>query len=315
MRTILKTGTRRERRRVAGVVCCVVAGAGLVACSTGGGTAASSDHRVQVVAGENFWGSIATQIGGPDASVRSIIRNPDTDPHSYEATPADARTIASAKIVIENGIGYDPWVQQILDANGRAGVTVLNVGQMLGIAAGGNPHQWYSQAAVEKFGARLTSDLAAVDPAHRADYERNERSFETTGLAQYDALIARVKQQYGGTPIGASESIVTPLAETLGLRVMTPKSFLDAIAEGNEPTASDKTTADAQIRDHRIKVFVFNSQNSTPDVQRLVDEARREHIPVTAVTETLAPANVTFQAWQVRELRSLLAALARAAPA
>ena len=162
--------------------------------------------------------------------------------------------------------------------------------------------------------ARLTSDLAAVDPAHRDDYERNARDFETNGLAQYDALIARVKRQYRGTPIGASESIVVPLAETLGLQVMTPQSFLDAIAEGSEPTASDKTTADEQIRDHRIKVFVFNSQNSTPDVQRLVDEARREHIPVTPVTETLAPSNATFQAWQVRELRSLLAALARAVP-
>ena len=107
---------------------------------------------------------------------------------------------------------------------------------------------------------------------------------------------------------------MVPLAETLGLKVMTPQSFLDAIAEGSEPTASDKTTADEQIRDHRIKVFVFNSQNSTPDVQRLVDEARREHIPVTPVTETLAPSNATFQAWQVRELRSLLAALARAVP-
>jgi zinc/manganese transport system substrate-binding protein len=292
----------------------MVGGAGFAACSTGSGTAASPNHRVQVVAGENFWGSIAAQIGEPDAEVRSIIKNPDTDPHSYEATPGDARAIASAKVVIENGIGYDPWVQQILDANGRAGVTVLNVGELLGIPAGGNPHQWYSQGAVEKFAARLTSDLAAVDPAHRADYERNARDFETNGLAQYDALIARVKRQYRGTPIGASESIVVPLAETLGLKVTTPQSFLDAIAEGSEPTASDKTTADEQIRDHRIKVFVFNSQNSTPDVQRLVDEARREHIPVTPVTETLAPSNATFQDWQVRELRSLLAALARAAP-
>ena len=105
---------------------------------------------------------------------------------------------------------------------------------------------------------------------------------------------------------------MAPWAETLGLKLMTPESFLDAIAEGNEPTASDKATVDAQIRDHKIKVFVFNSQNSTPDVQRLVDAARHADIPVVTVTETLTPENATFQAWQVRELRALLAALARA---
>ena len=156
----------------------------------------------------------------------------------------------------------------------------------------------------------MTSDLEAVDPAHRSDYLRNEHTFETQTLAEYNALIAQIKRRYAGTPIGASESIVTPLAQTLGLKMMTPESFLDAIAEGSEPTANDKETADTQIRDHQIKVFVFNSQNSTPDVQRLVDEARKQHIPVTTVTETLAPANITFQAWQVDELKRLEAALA-----
>jgi zinc/manganese transport system substrate-binding protein len=301
MRTILKS--------------CAVVTVSLVAAGAAAGCSSSvssaSGHPLRVVAAENFWGSIAAQLAGRDADVTSIINNPDTDPHDYEPTAQDARTVASADLVIENGIGYDPWAHQLIAADGKSSRGVLNVGQLLGIADGGNPHQWYSQASVTRFIHQVTSDLETLDPSHRSDYERNERAYETTALARYSSLITEIKRRYAGTPIGGSESIITPWAATLGLKMETPESFLDAIAEGNEPTASDKATADAQIREHQIKVFVFNSQNSTPDVQRLVDEARQEHIPVTEVTETLAPANVSFQDWQVRELEDLLGALAK----
>jgi zinc/manganese transport system substrate-binding protein len=303
MRTILKTG----RVPVALALALLAA-----ACSSGAGSGSSASARIRVVAAENFWGSIAKQIAGAQADVTSVISNPDSDPHDYEPTPDDARTVASAQLVIQNGIGYDPWMQQLVDADPSLGRTVLDVGKVLGVPEGGNPHQWYSRSSVEKVISRIAADLETADPKHRAAYERNERAFESTALAEYDALIARIRRLYSGMPIGASESIVMPMAETLGLKMMTPEKFLDAIAEGNEPTASDKATADAQIRERQIRVFVFNSQNSTPDVQRLVDEARRADIPVATVTETLTPANATFQAWQVRELRALSGALGQA---
>ena len=283
---------------------------GVAACSsTGPSSTPGGSGRVRVVAAENFWGSIARQVAGGDAEVTSIISNPDADPHDYEPTSHDARTIASAQLVIENGIGYDPWAQQLLAVDQGPHRTVLDVGSVVGVPDGGNPHQWYSRASVEKVIARVVADLETVDPTHRADYERNARSYESKGLEEYSSLIARIRQQYAGTPIGASESIVAPLAETVGLKLLTPEPFLDAIAEGNEPTAHDKATTDAQIRDHRISVFVYNSQNSTPDVQRLVDAARAARIPVATVTETLTPASATFQSWQVRQLRALLHAL------
>lgn len=291
------------------VLTCLI---GTPACSQpGAGSHGRTQGRVRVVAAENFWGSIAKQVAGADADVSSIISNPDADPHDYEPTAQDARSIASAQLVIENGIGYDPWAQQLLRVDGTRR-TVLDVGEVLGVPEGGNPHQWYSRESVEKVIRRVASDLGSIDPGRRSDYERNARNYESKGLAQYSALISRIKGQYRQTPIGASESVVAPLAETLGLKLMTPASFLDAIAQGNEPSAQDKSAVDAQIRDHRIKVFVYNSQNSTPDVQRLVDEARAEHIPVATVTETLTPAHATFQEWQVRELRDLLGALDRA---
>jgi len=277
-------------------------------CATGAATR-TVNGRIQVVAAENFWGSIAAQLAGDRADVTSIVANPATDPHDYEATARDARRIASAGYVIVNGIGYDSWAQKLLDADGTAGSRVLDVGRLVGVKVGGNPHQWYAPATVTKVVARIASDLARLDPANAGYYAQRRHAYETQGLAEYRRVIAQIARQYKGTPIGGSESIVTPLVDALGLTMKTPSSLLDAVAEGNEPTARDTAIVNRQIAERVIKVFVFNGQNATPDVTRLVDAARAHGIPVTTVTETMEPVNTTFQTWQTRQLRALLDAL------
>jgi zinc/manganese transport system substrate-binding protein len=302
MRTILRT-------RTVAVAVAIVAALAFGACSTSTSGPSAGSGGLNVVVAENFWGSIVRQLAGPDAHVTSIIANPNADPHDYEPTVEDARTIATARYVVENGIGYDGWVQKLVDANPNSDRTVLNVGDLLGLDAGSNPHQWYSPTSVHRFVARVSADLARLDPAHRVTYAARRRTFESSGLKEYNRLISEIKRRFAGTPIGASESIVAPWATGLGLRLITPARFVDAIAEGNDPTRADKATVDEQIADRKIKVFVYNSQNTTPDVKRLVDAARRAHIPVTTVTETLEPEHATFQAWQSRELQALLDAL------
>jgi zinc/manganese transport system substrate-binding protein len=242
----------------------------------------------------------------------SIITNPDTDPHAYEPAANDARTIAGAQLVIVNGIGYDPWAPKLIAANPVPGRTTLTVGTLLGLKEGDNPHQWYSAAHVRQVIAAITADYQRLDPADAAYFTRQQHWFETTALARYNQLIAQIKATYAGTPVGASESIVSPLADTLGLKMLTPYSFLKAISEGSEPTAQDKATIDAQIKNKQIKVYIYNSQNATPDVAAQVKEAQAEQIPVTTVTETLAPAGATFQQWQVSQLQRLQSALHQA---
>jgi zinc/manganese transport system substrate-binding protein len=275
-------------------------------------TTAAHTTKIAVVAAENFWGSIAAQLGGEHAAVSSIVANPDTDPHDYEPTPADGRTMAGAQFAIVNGIGYDPWAPKLLAANPSPSRVVLTVGQLVGVPDGGNPHRWYSPANVHQVIGRITADYQRIDPADSAYFTAQRQKFEATTLATYNSLITSIKTKYAGTPIGASESIVTPLAEGLGLKMLTPETFLDAISEGSDPTAADKTTIDNQIKTRQIKVYVFNSQNSTPDVQAQVAAAKAAGIPVTTVTETLAPASATFQSWQVKELQGIQAALAQA---
>ncbi len=219
-----------------------------------------------VVAAENFWGSIARQLGGSKVTEASIISNPSTDPHDYEPTAADARTFSMAKVVVVNGIGYDPWASKLLAANPVDGRQTLDVGDLLRLTDGDNPHQWYSAAHVRQVAAAITADYKRADPGDSAYFTRQQRHFETTSLARYDQLIAQIKARYAGTPVGASESIVSPLAATLGLKMLTPYSFLKAISEGGEPTAQDKATIDAQIRNKQIKIYIYNSQNATPDV-------------------------------------------------
>ncbi len=276
---------------------------------TAAGAPAGSSKKIVVVAAENFWGSIAKQLGGTHVTETSIIANPNTDPHDYEPTAADARTIASAQVVIVNGIGYDPWAPKLLAANPVQGRRTLTVGSVLGLKAGDNPHQWYSAAHVRQVIDAIVSDYKHSDPAEAAYFDQQKTAFETRSLAAYNQLIAQIKAKNAGTPIGASESIVSPLADTLGLKMLTPYSFLRAISEGAEPTAQDKSTIDAQINNKQIKIYVYNSQNSTPDVAAQVKAAKAAGIPVTTVTETLAPANATFQQWQASELQGIENAL------
>lgn len=202
---------------------------------------------LEVVAAENFWGSIAAQIGGNRVHVTSLITSPATDPHAYEPTAADARTMAVAKLAIVNGVGYDPWAPKLIAANPVRGRVVLTVGDLVGIKPGGNPHRWYSPSDVQRVINAIVGDLATLDRRNARYYSQQRARFELRGLAEYTRLLTTIKREYHGVAVGASESIFAPLAQALRLDLLTPPSFLKAISEGTDPTAKDKTTIDRQL--------------------------------------------------------------------
>lgn len=274
--------------------------------------AETSGGKLQVVAAENFWGSIAAQVGGEHVNVISIIVNPNTDPHDYEATPADARTVAGAGYVIFNGVGYDPWVRQLLDANPVSGRKVLEIGKLLGKQEGDNPHFWYHPDYVTQVVNQITADLKSLDAADASYFEQQSHQFLTSALQQYHDLINTIKQRYQGTPVGATESLFAYLAPALGLNLITPPGFMQATSEGIEPTAADKATFDHQITQKQIKVLVYNKQNATPDTDALKAKAQQAGIPIVAITETLNPGTASFQEWQAAQLQALEQALAQA---
>lgn len=284
---------------------------GLAGCAGGRPAGAAPVGVVRVVAAENFWGSIASQLGGAHVQVVSIITNPDSDPHDYEPTAADARAVAGADVVISNGVGYDPWVGKLLAADGRR-LHDLNVGTVVGVGPGGNPHRWYDPADVRVVEAAIATDLSSVDPADAPYFAARRAAFDSRGLRGYNALITHIRDRYTGVRVGASESIFSLLAPALGLDVVTPSRFLRAISEGGEVSAADITRIDAQIDAHVIAIYVYNSQNATPDVAAQLARCRAAGIPTATITETLQPATASFQQWQVTQLQGIAAALATA---
>jgi zinc/manganese transport system substrate-binding protein len=288
----------------------------LVACSAC--SALASPHpgdgsgKLQVVAAENMWGSIAAQLGGDRVEVKSVISSPDIDPHSYEPTARDERAIASSDFVVFNGLGYDEWAAQAVEANADPHRQVLDIGDLLHLDTGDDPHRWYHPDDVTTVIAAITAAYTKLDPAGAADYARLRTEFESTGLTEYHALLADIEHRFAGTPVGATESAFTGIAEATGLDLITPPGFLAAISESEDPTAGDKSTVDEQITGGLIEVLVVNRQNATPDVQALEAAARAHGVEVSDITETLAPPSASFQDWQSAQLRDLRDALARA---
>ncbi len=305
-----RTGAGRAWRLGALAAAVAVTTAGLAACGGLSSAATSAGGVVQVVVAENDWGSIAAQVGGKYVHVTSIIVNPNADPHVYEPTPADGRVVAEAGLVWYNGIGYDNWMPQLLSAD-PGNRAVLDVGQVVGVADGGNPHRWYNPADTRKVIAAYVAGLSKLAPEHAAYFRAQGARFNTVGLAAYHAEIALIRSKYAGTPVGASESIFSMLAPALRLNLITPYSFLKAISEGTDVSAADKATIDHQIKDHLIKAYIYNSQNTTPDVQAQLAECQADGIPTATITETLVPPGGTYQAWQTRQLDGIAAALAR----
>jgi zinc/manganese transport system substrate-binding protein len=283
----------------------------LTSCSSSGSASSASSGSskvLQVVVGENFWGSIATQLGGSHASVTSIVTDPNADPHEYESNTDTARAFAQANYVILNGAGYDSWGQKLLDANPVAGRKVFTVADLLGKHEGDNPHFWYNPGYVEQVADRITSDYKALDPADAAYFTQQHSAFETA-LSTYHQRINEIKAKFAGQKVGATESIFVYLASALGLDLISPPDFMEAVAEGNDPPASSVVQFEQLIQQKQITVLVYNVQTVTDVTNTIKQLASQQNIPIVGVSETIQPADASFQEWQVAQLLVLQNAL------
>ena len=261
---------------------------------------------VKIVAAENFYGDMVSQIGGGDVAVTSILTNPDQDPHLFEASAATAKALANAKLVISNGVDYDPWMEKLIGANKAPGRREIVVAALVGRKAGDNPHLWYDPAYMRAAAEATAAALAAVDPAHKRDYEKGETAF-LASLNPLKAKIADMKKKYAGQPVTLSEPVFGYQADLIGLKVRN-QAFALAVMNNTEPTASQVAGFENDLKNHRVRAMMFNAQASEPAVQRLVDIAKANKIPVVGVSET-EPPGVTYQAWMLSQLDALDRAL------
>lgn len=268
-----------------------------------------------MVAAENFWGSLVSQIGGSHVNVTSIVTNPNTDPHEYETNAADARAIANACLVIVNGAGYDTWALSEIAASNAPHQTVLNVQLLLGQPVDANPHFWYSPSIVNATVKAMYQDLVKIDPTHSSYYKQQYASLNSSLWTSYMKQELIIKQQFAGTPVASTESIFEYMANATGLKIITPPAFMEAVAEGNDPSAQDIATFENQLNggNSTVRVLVYNEQTVTPLTQSLLALAAKNEIPYIRISETIQPPNYTFQAWmqgEVMELQNALNAVA-----
>jgi len=284
----------------------------LLAACGGSPAGASSGTTLQVVAGQNFWGSIAAQLGGTHVSVTSVVTNPNADPHEYESSPSDARAFATADYVILNGAGYDPWGSKLLAANPNQARKIFTVADLLHKKAGDNPHFWYNPDWVEQVADRITSDYKSIDPADAAYFDQQSAAFRTA-VQPYHDRVAKIRASFTGLPVGATENIFVYLAQALGLHLISPPEVMQAVAEGNDPPAQTVAEFNNQVSTKQIKVLVYNVQTSTSITEQLKRLAAANGIPVVGISETLQPAGATLQEWQDAQLITLQNALNAAA--
>ncbi len=286
--------------------CLILLAAALAAAPFWASTATALADPIKIVAAENFYGDLARQIGGANVAVTSILSNPDDDPHLFEASPQTARNLTDARVVIVNGVDYDPWINKLLSAHKAPGRKEIVVGALVGRKPGDNPHLWYDPAAMKAAAKALLADLVAIDPAHKADYEQGEAKF-LNSLKPLDDKIAAMRKSYAGEPVTASEPVFGYQAGLIGLEVRNEK-FALAVMNNAEPTASEMAAFEDDLKGHKVKAMLYNKQASDPAVQRLVQMARDNGIPVVGVSET-EPANSAYRDWMLGQLNALDTAL------
>jgi zinc/manganese transport system substrate-binding protein len=298
------TAPRRLTHAVVGLVavlgCLVLAG-----CAS---SASTANSKIPVVAAENFWGNITSQLGGNAVSVTSLITNPNADPHLFESDALDAAKLAQAKVVIENGVNYDTWMHSLLgaDSGNPTIVTAANVLHVTG--SDPNPHLWYDIPEVPKVAAAITAALTKADPHDAAMFNANLSRFDAS-LQPLDATLTTIGARFANAPVAYTERVPGYALAAAKLDVKTPSGFARAVEDGVDPGPADTLAMQRLITRHKIDVLLYNVQTVTPVTTQIRTLAKQHDIPIVGVSETM-PANAhNYQQWQQSQLTALLHAL------
>jgi zinc/manganese transport system substrate-binding protein len=291
-----------------------VAAAGSILCaacsaSSASNTATATTGTVVAVGAENEYADVISQIGGKYVHVTAVESNPNTDPHSFEASASVNEVVSAAELVVQNGNGYDTFMSNIEGASPNSVRKVINVQQLLGLpATTPNPHLWYSPTTMPTVAKAITADLSALRPTHAAYFKARLTSFDAS-LRPWDAAIASFRRAYAGTQVATTEPVGDYLLQALGIRNATPFGLQADIMNGIDLSPQYVTLEDKLLSEHKVKVFVYNQQVVDSVTESFLTVAERADVPVVGVYETM-PAGFTYQKWMLAEVQALRAAVA-----
>jgi zinc/manganese transport system substrate-binding protein len=275
------------------------------AAGAGSTAAAASTSKITAIGAENEYADVISQVGGKYVSVTAIESNPNTDPHTYEASPAVAREITAASLIVQNGVGYDTWATTIENASPNDSRKVINVQQLLGLPdSTPNPHLWYKPATMPAVANAVAADLAAIQPSHAAYFRSSAAAF-IASLTAWNQAIAAFKAAHPGTPVATTEPVADYMLQAVGADNMTPWAFQADIMNGTDPSPQDVTIERSLFTQHKVKVFLYNQQVTDSLTESMIALAHASGIPVIGVYETMPVPGYDYQSWMLAEVNAL----------
>jgi len=290
----------------------VVAALGLAAAGCGassGASTASGTTVISAVAAENEYASVLSQIGGQYVHVTAILSDPNTDPHTFEASPRVTQEISAARLIVQNGVGYDSWMSKMEAASPDPGRKVITVQQVLGLPdSTPNPHLWYDPKTMPAAARVMAADLSALQPAHKAYFQARLKAFSGS-LAPWLNAIARFRADYPGTTAATTEPVADYMLTAMGISNLTPFTFQADIMNGVDPSPQDIALENGFFSQHKVKLFAYNQQVTSSLTTSIRLNATRAGVPVVGVYETM-PTGYTYQSWMLAEVNAIRKAVA-----
>ena len=298
----------RSVARTAALSLAMAAATALLATACSSATAAGNTGgtgSIQAIGAENEYANVIQQIGGKYVQVTAIMSNPNTDPHTFEASPAVAREISNASLIVQNGVGYDTWASDIEKAVPASSRKIVDVQQLLGLPdSTPNPHLWYNPTTMPKVATAIANDLAAIQPAHASYFKANAAKF-TQSLSAWTQAIAAFKAAHPGTPVATTEPVADYMLQAAGADNMTPWAFQADIMNGTDPSPQNVAAEKALFTQHKVKVFLYNQQVTDTLTDSFIDLAHANGVPVVGVYETMPTPGYDYQTWMTAEVNAL----------
>ncbi len=275
-----------------------------------GATGAPGGGKIVAVGAQSQYADVIAQVGGKYVQASAIMSNPNTDPHSFEASIAIAREVGDARLVVQNGLGYDSFMDSIESATPSSGRTVISVQRLLKLPdSTPNPHLWYDPATMPKVAAAVAASLSAIQPAHAAYFKANAAAF-TASMKRVDAAIASFRSAHSGVPVAVSEPVANYLLTALGADNKTPWTFQSDIMNGVDPSPQNVAAQRSLFTERKVRVFLYNQQVTDTLTESFITLARQNHIPVVGVNETMPAPGYDYQTWMLSVVRDLRQAVA-----
>jgi zinc/manganese transport system substrate-binding protein len=275
-----------------------------------GATGAPGGGKIVAVGAQSQYADVIAQVGGKYVQASAIMSNPNTDPHSFEASIAIAREVGDARLVVQNGLGYDSFMDSIESATPSSGRTVISVQRLLKLPdSTPNPHLWYDPATMPKVAAAVAVSLSAIQPAHAAYFQANAAAFAAS-MKRVDAAVASFRSAHSGVPVAVSEPVANYLLTALGADNKTPWTFQSDIMNGVDPSPQNVAAQRSLFTERKVRVFLYNQQVTDTLTESFITLARQNHIPVVGVNETMPAPGYDYQTWMLSVVRDLRQAVA-----